>query len=124
MDLSRLPNRELVKQLVRAKPDDPLWRKFVSRFVSRIRLAVLHYDWAQREPERAYGHCHRGLGLLRQAQDRAPEDPRILYNFGMFYEALEMRGPAIQAWESYLKTDPASQWSEEAAYHLGQLSPQ
>ena len=41
MDLSRLPNRELVKQLVRAKPDDPLWREFVSRFGSRIRLAVL-----------------------------------------------------------------------------------
>lgn len=41
MDLSRLPNRELVKQLVRAKPDDPLWREFVSRFGSRIRLVVL-----------------------------------------------------------------------------------
>ena len=86
-------------------------------------LAVLQYDWAEREPERAYGHRQRGLGLLRQAQARAPEDLRILYNFGMFYEALEMRGPAIQAWQRYLKADPASQWSEEAAYHLGQLLP-
>jgi RNA polymerase sigma factor (sigma-70 family) len=41
MDLTRLPNRELVRHLVRAAPDDPLWREFVSRFGSRIRLVVL-----------------------------------------------------------------------------------
>jgi RNA polymerase sigma factor (sigma-70 family) len=41
MDLTRLPNRELVKQLVNAEPDDPLWQEFVSRFGNRIRLVVL-----------------------------------------------------------------------------------
>jgi tetratricopeptide (TPR) repeat protein len=59
-------------------------------------LAVLQYDWAKREPERAYGHRQHGLSLLRQAQARAPEDPRLLYNFGMFYEALKMRGPVSE----------------------------
>jgi tetratricopeptide (TPR) repeat protein len=86
-------------------------------------LAVLYYDKGDREGENAYRHWQRGLGLLRQAQALAPDDLRILYNFGMFYEALDMRAPAIQAWQRYLKADPGSQWSEEAAYHLGQLLP-
>ena len=73
MDLSRLPNRELVKQLVRAKPDDPLWREFVSRFGSRIRLVVLRsFETEQVRSPTLDAGSGRGPdpGSLRQAAGR------------------------------------------------------
>jgi tetratricopeptide (TPR) repeat protein len=86
-------------------------------------LAVVHYEKAQRDPEVAYGLLQQGLLHLRKAQAAGPEDLRVLYNFGRFYEALEMNGAAIQAWNRYLQKDASSQWAEEAAYQLAQMVP-
>lgn len=86
-------------------------------------LAVVYYEKAQRDPETSYGLLQRGLAYLRQAQSASPEDLRVLYNFGRYYEALDMSPAAIQAWSRYLEKDKASQWSEEAAYELVQLAP-
>jgi tetratricopeptide (TPR) repeat protein len=86
-------------------------------------LAVVHYEKAQRDSEGSYRLLQQGLLYLRKAQAAEPEDLRVLYNFGRFYEALEMKGAAIQAWTRYLRKDAASQWAEEAAYQLAQLVP-
>jgi tetratricopeptide (TPR) repeat protein len=86
-------------------------------------LAVVHYEKAQRDSEGSYRLLQQGLLYLRKAQAAAPEDLRVLYNFGRFYEALEMNGAAIQAWTRYLRKDTSSQWAEEAAYQLAQLVP-
>jgi tetratricopeptide (TPR) repeat protein len=86
-------------------------------------LAVVYYERAQRDAESSYSLLQRGLAYLRQAQSAAPEDLRVLYNFGRYYEALDMRPAAIQAWSRYLEKDKASQWAEEAVYQLAQLIP-
>lgn len=86
-------------------------------------LGVLQYERAQRQPEESYGILQRGLATLRQAQQSSPEDLRVLYNFGKFYEALEMPQAAAQAWARYLEKDRASEWAEEAAYQLAQHLP-
>jgi len=86
-------------------------------------LAVVYYEKAQRDPESSYSLLQRGLATLRQAQAAAPEDLRVLYNFGRYYEALDMKPAAIQAWSRYLEKDQASQWAEEAAFQLAQLLP-
>jgi tetratricopeptide (TPR) repeat protein len=86
-------------------------------------LAVVYYEKAQRDPETSYGLLQRGLAYLRQAQAAAPEDLRVLYNFGKYYEALEMKPAAIQAWSRYIEKDKSSQWTEEAVYQLAQLLP-
>jgi tetratricopeptide (TPR) repeat protein len=86
-------------------------------------LAVVYYEKAQRDAQNSYRLLQRGLAYLREAQSKAPEDLRVLYNFGRYYEALEMRPAAIQAWNRYLEKDKASQWAEEAVYQLAQLLP-
>jgi tetratricopeptide (TPR) repeat protein len=86
-------------------------------------LAVVYYEKAQRDAESSYSLLQRGLAYLRQAQSAASEDLRVLYNFGRYYEALDMRPAAIQAWSRYLEKDKASQWAEEAVYQLAQLIP-
>lgn len=86
-------------------------------------LAVVYYEKAQRDSEASYRLLQRGLAYLRQAQLSAPEDLRVLYNFGRYYEALEMKPAAIKAWNRYLEKDQASQWAEEAVYQLAQLVP-
>jgi tetratricopeptide (TPR) repeat protein len=86
-------------------------------------LAVVYFARAQQNPKDAYPLLQRGLAFLRQAQAAAPEDLRILYNFGKFYEAMDMKPAAIQAWSRYIEKDRSSQWAEEAAYQLSQLLP-
>ncbi len=86
-------------------------------------LAVVYYEKAQRDSEASHRLLQRGLAFLRQAQSNALEDLRVLYNFGRYYEALEMKPAAIQAWSRYLEKDKASQWAEEAVYQLAQLVP-
>lgn len=81
-------------------------------------LAVVSYERAEREAGDRYGNLQRGLALLRQAQAVAPDDLRVLYNFGKFYDALEMEGPAHRAWNRYLAADPSSQWSVQASLEL------
>ncbi len=86
-------------------------------------LAVVYYEKARRDSEGSYRLLQRGLAYLRQAQAAAPEDLRVLYNFGRYYEALDMNSAAIQAWSRYLEKDKASQWAEEAVYQLAPLMP-
>lgn len=86
-------------------------------------LAVVYYERAQRDTESSYRHLQRGLAYLRQAASKAPEDLRIVYNFGRYYEELDMDSAAIQAWSRYLEKDRASQWAEEAAFQLAHLVP-
>ncbi len=40
-DLKRLANRDLIQQLTQAGADDPLWREFIARFRTGIRITVL-----------------------------------------------------------------------------------
>jgi len=86
-------------------------------------LAVVYYEKAHRDSESSYRLLQRGLAYLRQAQSAAPEDLRVLYNFGRYYEALDMKAAAMQAWSRYLEKDKASQWAEEAVYQLAPLVP-
>jgi tetratricopeptide (TPR) repeat protein len=86
-------------------------------------LAVVQYQRAQQNGQDSYGRLQKGLALLRQAQAASPDDLRILYNFGKFYEALEMKPAAIQAWSRYIEKDHGSPWAEEAAFQLAQLLP-
>jgi tetratricopeptide (TPR) repeat protein len=86
-------------------------------------LAVIDYVRAQQDPENSYRLLQQGLKTLRDAQAAAPEDLRVLYNFGKYYAALDMTPAAIQAWTRYLQKDRASQWGEEVAFHLSQIAP-
>jgi tetratricopeptide (TPR) repeat protein len=86
-------------------------------------LAVAHYEKAQRQPQESYRILQRGLAFLRQAQVASPEDLRVLYNFGKYYDALQMRDAAVSSWARYLEKDPMSAWGEQAAYELSQLLP-
>ena len=81
-------------------------------------LAVVNYERAQRSPEQRYGLLQRGLALLRRAEAADPEDLRVLYNYGKFYEALGMRRAAGKSWARYADKDKFSQWGEEAFYQL------
>jgi tetratricopeptide (TPR) repeat protein len=87
-------------------------------------LAVLSYERAQREGSRSYEHLQRGLACLRRAQAIDPDELRVMYNFGMFYEELSMTGAAVQAWQRYLRHDASSAWADEAAFQLSRLQPQ
>lgn len=82
-------------------------------------LAVVYFEKARHaDASDAYGYLQRGLALLRNAEQADPEDLRVLYNYGKFYEALEMPGAARRSWERYVQKDPVSQWGEEAASEL------
>lgn len=83
-------------------------------------LAVVYYERAQREVEDSYALQQKGLGYLRQAEKMDPDDLRVLYNYGKFYEALGMHGAAAKSWRRYLDHDQDSQWAEEALYQLAQ----
>jgi hypothetical protein len=83
-------------------------------------LAVVHYEQARRNPDDAYALQQKGLALLRRAERLDPTDLRVLYNYGKFYEALDMGGAADRAWERYLEHDQVSQWAEQAAMELAQ----
>jgi tetratricopeptide (TPR) repeat protein len=83
-------------------------------------LAVVYYERAQRELEDTYALQQRGLAYLRQAEKLDPDDLRVLYNYGKFYEALGMHGAASKSWRRYLEHDQVSQWAEEAVYQLAQ----
>lgn len=83
-------------------------------------LAVVYHEKAQQEPENAYAHLQNGLGYLRRAERIDPNDLRVLYNYGKFYQALDMHAAADKAWTRYLEHDQVSEWAAEAAYQLAQ----
>jgi len=132
--VDRAPEKEAVLTLGLLLLDDgkldeaePLFQRALQSDGSSVDalngLAVVYYEKAQREAKGSYSDLQRGLAYLRKAQAANPEDLRVLYNFGRYYEALEMTTPAIQAWSRYLEKDKASPWAEEAAYSLAQLVP-
>ena len=83
-------------------------------------LAVVYYEKARRNTDDSYALQQRGLAFLRQAERLDPTDVRVLYNYGKFYEALDMHAAASKAWKRYLEHDNVSQWAEDAALRLAQ----
>jgi len=83
-------------------------------------LAVVYYEKAERNLDESYALQQRGLAFLREAERLDPTDLRVLFNYGKFYEALDMRAAASKSWKRYLEHDEASQWAEDAASRLAQ----
>lgn len=85
-------------------------------------LAVIHYERARIDPDGGHAFHQRGLALLREAEALDPEDLSVLYNYGKFYQAMDMHYPAVRVLRRYIDKDQASQWAEEAAYDLAKLT--
>ena len=85
-------------------------------------LAVVHYERAQNDPDGGHAFHQKGLALLREAEALDPEDLSVLYNYGKFYQAMDMHFPAVRALRRYIEKDQASQWAQEAAYDLAKLT--
>lgn len=85
-------------------------------------LAVLYYERGRIDPDGGHAFHQKGLALLREAEALDPKDLSVLYNYGKFYQAMEMHYPAIRALRRYIGKDQASQWAEEAAYDLAKLT--
>ncbi len=83
-------------------------------------LAVVYYEKARRNTDDSYALQQRGLAFLRKAERLGPTDVRVLYNYGKFYEALDMHAAAAKSWKRYLEHDNVSQWAEDAALRLAQ----
>lgn len=83
-------------------------------------LAVVYYEKARRNTDDAYALQQKGLAFLREAERLDPTDLRVLFNYGKFYEALDMHAAASKSWQRYLEHDKASQWAENAALQLAQ----
>lgn len=83
-------------------------------------LAVVYFERARATTGDPHALHQRGLALLREAERAGPGDLRVLFNYGKFYDAMEMHAAAKRAWERYLQHDEASQWAEEAALQLAQ----
>ncbi len=63
----------------------------------------------------------RALDLSEKAIARAPAFVEARFNKALALEALGLRDAAIEAWESYVKADPSSPWSNEARSRLAKL---
>ena len=85
-------------------------------------LAVVYYERARIDPDGGHAFHQKGLALLREAEALDREDLSVLYNYGKFYQAMEMYYPAVRALRRYIEKDQASQWAEEAAYDLAKLT--
>ena len=85
-------------------------------------LAVLHYERARNDPDGGHAFHQKGLALLREAEALDPDDLSVLYNYGKFYQAMDMHFPAVRALGRYIEKDQASQWAQEAAYDLAKLT--
>ena len=83
-------------------------------------LAVVYYEKARRNTDDAYALQQEGLAFLHEAERLDPTDLRVLFNYGKFYEALEMHVAASKSWQRYLEHDKVSQWAENAALQLAQ----
>ena len=56
-------------------------------------LAVVHYERARNDPDGGHAFHQKGLALLREAEALDPEDLSVLYNYGKFYQAMDMHFP-------------------------------
>lgn len=83
-------------------------------------LAVVYYEKARRNADDAYALQQEGLAFLREAERLDPTDLRVLFNYGKFYEALDMQAAASKSWQRYLEHDKVSQWADDAAMQLAQ----
>ena len=83
-------------------------------------LAVILFERAKYKGQDSYKLLQKGLALLRQAESLNPEDLRVLFNYGKFYEALNMPVAAELSWARYLTKDADSDWSTKASLELTQ----
>lgn len=58
------------------------------------------------------------IELLGQVLEVAPQDRTALFNRAVLYEKMFMYNEALRDWESYLKADPAGEWTNEAKERL------
>jgi tetratricopeptide (TPR) repeat protein len=85
--------------------------------VVRLRGRV---DRAGKEPEHAEDLL-RGLDAAQTALNLTPDLPTAAFNRALALERLGLREAAIDAWESYRRVDPSSDWGREAASRLEKL---
>jgi CHAT domain-containing protein len=65
-----------------------------------------------------YGHA---MELYLRALRRRPDDQRMLFNLALVYEKLWLVDEAIEAWQRFLKQNPAAGWRQEAETHLAAI---
>lgn len=75
-------------------------------------LAVALYLRGQASGDEAL--LHRGLTILREAQQRNYRDLQVAFNLGVFYEELGEKAQAARAYRYYLREDPSSEWAQVA----------
>ena len=83
-------------------------------------LAVIHFERAKHKGQNSYKLLQKGLALLRQAESLNPKDLRVLFNYGKFYEALNMPAAEEHSWVRYLTKDADSEWGTKASLELTQ----
>jgi Flp pilus assembly protein TadD len=59
----------------------------------------------------------KAVAAARQATEREPSLPEARFNLALALEAMSRREDARGAWDTYLKTDPRSEWAHEARQH-------
>jgi hypothetical protein len=93
-----------------------IYRRLVERAPDvagyRLRLAVAMARWppTAREAEREF----------LEAVRRDPNNPRIHYQFGIYYKTIKLRGRAIEEMRTAVSLDPGNEGARE---HLRDLSP-
>lgn len=63
----------------------------------------------------------KAVAASERALDLQPALPEALFNRALLLEALSMRGAAIAAYKTYLTTDSASGWADEARERMRKL---
>lgn len=88
-----------------------------AKLLSDLAAALLHRS-------RLTGSAEDRL-LAHEAAARAwkfQQSPEIAWNRALATQALHMRRDAVDAWQSYLRLDPGSQWAVEARARIRELS--
>lgn len=85
-------------------------------------VAAAQYMLAVRDGDAS--RLQRALVAVDAALQSAPDFAEARFNRALIIEALGLRDLARAEWQSYLRIDPASEWSTEARAHLGALSPE
>lgn len=69
----------------------------------------------------ALGDAEDAAENAARAMRADPSLSSAAFNWALALETLENRRSAIQAWQQYLRIDPASGWADEARQHLARL---
>jgi tetratricopeptide (TPR) repeat protein len=94
---------QIYKRLVERAPD-------VAGYRLRLALAMARWPPTTREAEREF------LEAIR----RDPNNPRIHYQFGLYYKNLKLKSRAIEEMRTAVALDPQNEGARE---HLKDLSP-